>query len=77
MAFKRVVLLHHSGLHRIIGQFDPSVHTLREYVEFDQGGERIAATLKAELPSYVVYSEIDQKKFSLFGKGHKWDGSKK
>lgn len=76
MSTKRVVLLHHTGLHRIVGMFDPSVHTLREYVEFDQNGERIAATLKEDQARFVIYQEIDKKKFSLFG-GNKWHGSKK
>jgi hypothetical protein len=68
MSSKRVVILHHNGLHRIVGVFDPSVHTLRPYVEFDQGGEKIAATLKEEQKHFVIYTEIDKKKFSLFGK---------
>jgi hypothetical protein len=67
MPLKRVVILQKSGLHRIVGVFDPSVHTLREYVEFDNAGEKCAATMVEEQPRYVIYKEIDKKKFSLFG----------
>jgi hypothetical protein len=77
MSSKRVVVLHTNGLHRIVGVFDPSVHTLREYVEFDHAGTVTAATLKEEQAHFVLYQEIDKKKFSLFGGGNKWNGAKK
>ena len=60
---KRVVLLRRSGLHIIVGTFDPSVHTLRDFVEFDVRGysgtqERTSASLLQVQPRFVLYREI-------------------
>lgn len=60
---KRVVLLHRSGLHRIMGTFDSSVHTLRDFIEFDirryDGTvERTAASLLSVQPRFVVYRQV-------------------
>jgi len=60
---KRVVLLHQSGLHRITGMFDSSVHTLRDYVEFERETPlgtrlRVKARLASTQDRYVIYQEI-------------------
>lgn len=72
---KRVVLLHRSGLHRIIGTFDPSVHTARDFIEFQivQGGktEQTGASLLKMTPRYVLYRQImEPPKKGQFGEFH-------
>lgn len=71
---KKVVLLHSSGLHRIVGSFDPSVHTLREFVEFDvmQNGkaERIEASLFQVQPRYVIYRQVMKTTKGILGEFH-------
>jgi hypothetical protein len=51
---KRVVLLSRSGMHRIVGVFDPSIHEARTIVSF----EGIDASLDAVLPRFIVYREM-------------------
>jgi hypothetical protein len=50
---KRVVLLSRSGMHRIVGVFDPSIHEARTVVSFDG----VDASLDAVLPRFIVYRE--------------------
>lgn len=50
---RRVVLLQRSGLHRIVGTFDSSVHELRPLVNLNG----TIARLKEQQPRYVIYAE--------------------
>lgn len=58
---KRVVLLHRSGLHRIIGEFDPSVHTTRPMIELTlktgTTNEHVCAELFRVEPRFLLYRQ--------------------
>ena len=58
---KRVVLLQRDGVNRIIGTFDPTIHTAREHVQFGiaRGGvvEQTHARLLKIAPRYIIYQE--------------------
>lgn len=54
---KRCVLLHRSGLHRIIGEVDLSIHELRPLIELDIDGEHIVASLLAVKARRVIYRQ--------------------
>lgn len=63
---KRVVLLLRSGLHRIVGVYDPSVHELHEFIDFgviknDKGLlEKVEASLMKVQPRFVLYRQVMQ-----------------
>jgi hypothetical protein len=58
---KKIVLLTRDGMHHIVGAFDPSVHTVRDYIEFemirDQKVEQVGASLIAVKPRFIFYRE--------------------
>lgn len=54
---KRCVLLHRSGLHRIIGVLDLSIHEPRPLIELDIEGEHIVASLLAVKARRVIYRQ--------------------
>lgn len=73
---KKVAVLHNDGLYRIMGTFDPSVHEMREFVEFDvlhgDGSiEHVAASLWKVLPRYILYRQtIAQQAKGRLGEFH-------
>lgn len=56
---KRVVLREPDGLYRIIGLFDPSVHELRDTVQYQHLWQHttITAKLAAVTDKYVLYRQ--------------------
>lgn len=58
---KKVVLLTRDGINHIVGEFDPSVHTLRDFIQIkvarDGKVEEVHASLIKVKPRYVFYRE--------------------
>ena len=58
---KRVVLMTRDGINHIIGTFDPSVHTLRDFIEFkivrNGRAEPVGASLITVKTRFVLYRE--------------------
>jgi hypothetical protein len=54
---KRAILIHRSGLHRIMGVLDPTQHEIRPFIELEHEGEHLMAGLIKITPRMVVYRQ--------------------